>query len=325
MGTNEIEIAAVKVKVTVIDSPNLVVSYISELESLIYRGRRLVGVDIIKTNPGYFGLNCLLLLCVGTRCLVLQLQNLGCIPISVGELLADATICFVVEIGHLAARILKNRSLEKCDLAELGDKVEMKFSMEFQGPVFPDWNALVFSMDEVKYLVLKSLIQSPRVVGIDLKLNTYSSVSSSTKDSLLLLCVGTRCLVVQMHRLPCFPKILSELYGDNTICFVGKETTRQLIKQESYRLILSPYLFCKGDHKIVEGIGLIAARVLKDRRLEKCSLAELSNKVGLNFGDEIQSLVIPWDHVVFTIDEVKFVVHDVYRCYALGNKLIGML
>ncbi|OMP00078.1 hypothetical protein COLO4_12929 [Corchorus olitorius] len=179
MGTYEIEIAAVKVKVTVIDSSTLVDTYISELKSLVQSGRRLVGLDIKTINPGFFGLNSLLLLCVGTRCLVLQLQNLGCIPNSVRELLADATICFVgtemsdkfkqmpfrltyfnrlrcesaVEIGHLAARVLKNRSLEKCDLAELGNKVEMNFSMEFQGPVFPDWNALVLTIDEVKYLV----------------------------------------------------------------------------------------------------------------------------------------------------------------------------
>ncbi|OMO54305.1 hypothetical protein CCACVL1_27897 [Corchorus capsularis] len=71
MGTYEIEIAAVKVKVTVIDSPNLVDTYISELKSLVQSGRRLVGLDIKTINPGFFGLNSLFLLCVGTRCLVL--------------------------------------------------------------------------------------------------------------------------------------------------------------------------------------------------------------------------------------------------------------
>ncbi|OMP00086.1 hypothetical protein COLO4_12937 [Corchorus olitorius] len=176
-------------------------------------------------------------------------------------------------------------------------------------------NLLDACISQLKYLVKR------RVVGIDVKL--LDNHRGTCLCTLLLLCVGTRCLVIQMHRLGCVPKSLGEFLGDKTICFVGTELSARIIRGENRYLSSSLWKLTRGT---AVGIGHMAARVLKDNSLEKCSLAELADKVELNFGNEIHEQV-PWNlaDIVHSIDEVKYAVYDVYRSFAIGNKLLGML
>uniref|UniRef100_A0A2N9H610 Uncharacterized protein n=1 Tax=Fagus sylvatica TaxID=28930 RepID=A0A2N9H610_FAGSY len=54
-----------------------------------------------------------------------------------------------IEVGYLAAKILKKANIEKKGLAELAGEVEM----DIKEPTdkCPDWNAIVFSNEEIKY------------------------------------------------------------------------------------------------------------------------------------------------------------------------------
>nr|POF00845.1 hypothetical protein CFP56_73040 [Quercus suber] len=56
-----------------------------------------------------------------------------------------------VEVGFLAAKILKKPNVENYGLAELADEV----GMDMEEPISecPDWNAKVFSDEDVKYAV----------------------------------------------------------------------------------------------------------------------------------------------------------------------------
>ncbi|KAK7847301.1 hypothetical protein CFP56_006746 [Quercus suber] len=56
-----------------------------------------------------------------------------------------------VEVGFLAAKILKKPNVENYGLAELAGEV----GMDIKEPIgeCPDWNAKVFSDEEVKYAV----------------------------------------------------------------------------------------------------------------------------------------------------------------------------
>ncbi|OMP00085.1 Werner Syndrome-like exonuclease-like protein [Corchorus olitorius] len=133
-------------------------------------------------------------------------------------------------------------------------------------------------------------------VGIDVKLNPDRAANIK---SLLLLCVGTRCLVFKMSHYFSLPSSVGEFLGDKTICYVGTEMSAKFIREDQSGLLKS----VNGKtHKAAVGIGHIAARVLKDSRLEKCGLAELAVKVGLNFGNDQNQItqVIPWNDVVFS-------------------------
>ncbi|KAK3199453.1 hypothetical protein Dsin_022868 [Dipteronia sinensis] len=91
----EIGIEAAKVKVTVIDIDALIDSNIAELRSLL--PRPVVGFDV------KFGIDHdnntkiakLLILCVGNRCLIIQLDRLSSVPDCLTDFLGDETICFV--------------------------------------------------------------------------------------------------------------------------------------------------------------------------------------------------------------------------------------
>ena len=225
MGMYDIKIEGANVKVSIVDSPDLVGTKMDDLRSsLLSRKnkiknifitnfrkaflknkkrkseRQVVGLDIkfVKTegnlNKGKF-----LLLCVGSDCLMIQLPDSeNIISHTLGQFLSDETICFLgtgmsnkaselgsyyfypngrkqalvmssngklcrvdpkesvnlktgVEVGFLAAKILKKPNLENHGLAELAGEV----GMDIKEPIVecPDWNAKVFSNEEVKYAV----------------------------------------------------------------------------------------------------------------------------------------------------------------------------
>nr|XP_023898589.1 uncharacterized protein LOC112010477 [Quercus suber] len=153
--------------------------------------RQVVGLDIkfVKTDEN-LNVGKYLLLCVGSYCLMIKLPDSDYISDTLGQFLSDETICFLgtgmsnkvselgnfyfyaygkyfrkytfrvqqrlsvntgVEIGFLAAKILKKPNVENYGLAELAGEV----GMDIKEPIgeCPDWNAKVFSDEEVKYAV----------------------------------------------------------------------------------------------------------------------------------------------------------------------------
>ena len=153
--------------------------------------REVVGLDIkfVKTD-GNLNIGKFLVLCVGSHCLMIELPDSEHISRTLGRFLSDETICFLgtgmsnivselgsfsffarkkksgsfnfrvyrrlsvktgVEVGFLAAKILKKPNVENYGLAELAGEV----GLDIKEPIgeCPDWNAKVFSHEEVKYAV----------------------------------------------------------------------------------------------------------------------------------------------------------------------------
>nr|XP_023893396.1 uncharacterized protein LOC112005382 [Quercus suber] len=149
----DIEIQGVYVKAFVVDRAVLVDAYIDELIRSSFEKplvAPIVAFDI-KCIPNCNGAM-LLILCVGTRCLIVQLYYLDSFPESIKKFLSDSNMfgCKTgVELGHLAARVLKKPNLDWCGLVELASEVGV-YHEEPKSVTFSDWGARVFSHEQVK-------------------------------------------------------------------------------------------------------------------------------------------------------------------------------
>ena len=166
IGTCEIEINGSKVEVFVADNSALVVAMINGLKDSLCE-RLVVGLDYNNTPTGK-----VLILCIGTYRLIIKLSCLDCVPKTLKQFLADETYCFLgkgmsnivqalqsddiqcgtgIDVGYLFARILRKPNIEGYGLKELADEV----GMHIEEPIgaCPDWNAIVFSMDQIKHAV----------------------------------------------------------------------------------------------------------------------------------------------------------------------------
>uniref|UniRef100_A0A2N9HDY9 3'-5' exonuclease domain-containing protein n=1 Tax=Fagus sylvatica TaxID=28930 RepID=A0A2N9HDY9_FAGSY len=169
IGSYELDMQGAKVKVSVVDNSAVIDAKIEEFKSSLKTlQRRVVGLDIKfgKTISENKTTANILLLCVGNSCLIIQLLNFPVFPETLVEFLSDETICFLggvtyfqgsvfvkcktgVEIGYLAAKIMRKPDIEKNGLAELAGEV----GMDIKQPIgsCPDWNAKVFSDEEIRY------------------------------------------------------------------------------------------------------------------------------------------------------------------------------
>ncbi|KAL5786680.1 hypothetical protein ACOSQ2_009072 [Xanthoceras sorbifolium] len=169
IGIHELEIEGVKVKAShVTDNIAVTDHKINQLRASLNKQRPVVGVDVKVSVPNQKQqisrktTSELLILYGGNCCLVIKLANLdGNFPTSITNLLADKNTCFVgfkiyrevtntilnnpncylypclsnvVEVGQLAARVLKNPNLSKCGLEELDKEVIRKGAVATTSP-----------------------------------------------------------------------------------------------------------------------------------------------------------------------------------------------
>ncbi|KAL0010509.1 hypothetical protein SO802_005617 [Lithocarpus litseifolius] len=71
-------------------------------------------------------------------------------------------------------------------------------------------------------------------------------------------------------------------------------------------------------------IGYLAAKVLKKANTEKSNLVSLAEEVGMDIKEPI-SRCPDWNAIVFSDEEIKYVVYNACTSYVFGNKLLGML
>jgi len=182
MGAYDIEIHGANVKVSVVDNRALVDAKVNELKSSLQTSQRhVVGLDIkfalrnvddeeLFPAEDYSLEGKILLLCVGTDCLMIQLPASMEVTDTLRQFLSDETICFLgtqmqekveelgrhyfskhtqrvdcktgVEVGYLAAKILKKGNVVKYGLSELAGEV----GMDIKEPIgaLPDWHAAAF-------------------------------------------------------------------------------------------------------------------------------------------------------------------------------------
>lgn len=117
----------------------------------------------------------MLVLSVGTSCLIIQFCHTKYTPDTLIKFLAANTICFVstgiedevnfvlhdqhsldcrtgIKVGHFASRVLKKANIVKYGLAELAGEV----GMDIKEPIDsigerPNWSARFFSPEQIKY------------------------------------------------------------------------------------------------------------------------------------------------------------------------------
>ncbi|CAN6581828.1 unnamed protein product [Malus baccata var. baccata] len=166
--------------------------------------------------------------------------------------------------------------------------------------------------------------QAP-VMGLDVK-------PGSSCAQMVLVCAGCRCLIVPglkeaYNYIPVRGAVterrvqeLEHLLADDTIGFVGMRL----------KLKLSKTLHCR-KFKIGADLGDLAAKVLKKPNLATWGLAELASEVGFDIKPvEDTSLggtcVVPdWNATVFSDEQIKYAIHDVYASYLIGKKFLAML
>ncbi|GKV01407.1 hypothetical protein SLEP1_g13961 [Rubroshorea leprosula] len=145
----------------------------------IFREKRLVALDVKTLND----VARLLTLYAGTEFLIIQLHSFDSYPLLLGDLFSQATVCFVgvrmsdilsysinikgkiikisaecntgVELGYLAARVLKNPDLiQEHGLKKLAQAVGVTLKQStFSATKTPAWSARVFSAEQIKLAI----------------------------------------------------------------------------------------------------------------------------------------------------------------------------
>ena len=167
-----------------------------------------------------------------------------------------------------------------------------------------------------------------RVVGVDIKFGKTASECYSTAK-ILLLCAGTRCLIIQLLNFSLFSETLVTFLSDETICFLGTgmskivgELNRRYayFKKENMSYPMNVYVECKTGVEV----GYLAAKILKKANIEKKGLAELAGEVGMDIEEPIGECP-DWNVIVFSDEEIKYAIYNSYTYYVIGNKLFGMI
>ncbi|XP_043725508.1 Werner Syndrome-like exonuclease [Telopea speciosissima] len=150
------------------------------------------------------------------------------------------------------------------------------------------------------------------IIGLDLE---WNSNSADPKVAILQLCVGTRCLIIQLRYLNVVPASLKNLISDPAVSFVGVGVTEDVAK------LLKDYgIECKNAIEL----GPLAARVYgKTTEYAKKGLADLALEVvGFHMEKHPNVSCSNWDNETLTNEQIKYATIDAYASYLIGKKLL---
>ncbi|KAL4636604.1 hypothetical protein ACB092_03G020900 [Castanea dentata] len=165
-------------------------------------------------------------------------------------------------------------------------------------------------IDELRSSFEKPLVAPIVAFDIKCKPNCNGAI-------LLILCIGTRCLIVQLYYLDSFPESIKKFLSDLNVCFVGIG-----VKDKVKKILQWPQMFgCKTGVEL----GHLAARVLKKPNLDGCVLVELASEVGVYYEEPKGVTFSDWGARVFSHEQVKYAIHDAYASYLIGNHLLSLL
>ena len=112
------------------------------------------------------------------------------------------------------------------------------------------------------------------------------------------------------------PGELSKFLCDDTICFLCTA-----IEDKVNDCLRNRYqLRCITGVKV----GHFASKILKKANIEKYGLAKLAGEVGMDIKEPIGECP-DWSARLFTQEQIKHAVHNVYTTYVIGKKLVEML
>ncbi|KAL4636608.1 hypothetical protein ACB092_03G021300 [Castanea dentata] len=212
-------------------------------------------------------------------------------------------------INHLPMSLLSK--MGNYEIKIHGEKVKVS--------LIDDTAIVVAKIDELKSL---SQTQQNPIVGLDIKFIKFGKHSYIGK--ILVLCVGTRCLIIQYQRLLSFTDTMAQFLSDETICFLGTGMSKIVKELYRHKYFLSDTGEVPVNCKTGVEIGYLAAKVLKKADTEKSNLVSLAKEVGMDI-EEPFCRCPDWSAIVFSDEEIKYAVYNAYTSYVIGNKLLGML
>ena len=211
---------------------------------------------------------------------------------------------------------------------------------------------------DAKINELKSSLQTSQrhVVGLDIKFverdETYGDDDELfpipaddylPEGKILLLCVGTDCLMIQLPASKEVTDTLRQFLSDETICFLGTEMREKVAElgRHHFSKHTQPIGTCRDWDAVVEDVkyavhnqrvncktgvevGYLAAKILKKGNVDTYGLSKLAGEVGMDIKEPIGACP-DWNAVAFSDEEVKYAVHNAYTSYVIGNKFLDML
>ncbi|KAI3840807.1 hypothetical protein MKX03_011599 [Papaver bracteatum] len=154
------------------------------------------------------------------------------------------------------------------------------------------------------------------IVGFDVEWRPNFHKNQENKVSILQLCVGSRCLIVQLMYLDKIPKSLIDFLQNPSFTFVGVGINEDVEK-----------ILCDYELGVSNTLDLrvLAAQKLNKIELKKMGLRDLTEAVlGVNMVKPKKVTMSRWDAEYLTYDQVLYACLDVVVAFKMAKHLMAM-
>lgn len=187
-----------------------------------------------------------------------------------------------------------------------------------------------FENEKVKAFVIDSQAVAHR--------RTAEFKQNQKKETVMLIMSGiNQCLIFLLSEISILPSILRQMKNDNSICFVGmKLGSKNPPRLKVYVPLESPiggigYITDYMNFCDVNEVSDLAAKVTQKPNLCKC--IELDKEVSSLTGatskfekaDLANKVTIHYQAKVFSVEEIKYLIHEAYTVCRIGVKLLEFL
>lgn len=149
------------------------------------------------------------------------------------------------------------------------------------------------------------------IVGMDIE---WDPVESTPKTAILQLCVGTKCLILQLSHMSQIPQSVRNFVADSNVTLVGVETA-----SDAAKLKADYGLSCKN----VVDVRELAAGQYPDRLSARAGLADIAKVVaGLEVSKPDHVRRSAWGNAVLSNEQVQYATIDAFASFKIGQKLV---
>ncbi|KAK1316863.1 hypothetical protein QJS10_CPA05g00161 [Acorus calamus] len=155
------------------------------------------------------------------------------------------------------------------------------------------------------------------IIGLEFESKPdFSHGTTPHRASLLQLCNGSTCLIIQLSHLPHIPNSLKSFLCQSNVTFVGVG-----IKADKAKLLADYGLACGN---VVE-LGNLASRVYGKAEYEKYGLADLASMIaGVRVEKPQHVRVGDWSVGLLDEEQIEYATVDAYASFAVGKVLMGL-
>lgn len=171
--------------------------------------------------------------------------------------------------------------------------------------VTDQWVAQILAIHERK----------PTVVGLDIEWRPHDSSWMSNKSATLQLCIGDKCLIVQLFYIDCIPQSLKDFLMNPNFTFVGIKVGDDIEK------LRSEYgLTCRKSADIRE-----KANIVWPGKFDRPGLKDLAREiVGLDMKKPLHVTKSNWEARVLNEDQIEYACIDAYASYRVGKEVVNI-